>query len=67
MSPYSKREAKAYAREHFRGVWAATMIAFGSDMAFDEAGFQANLEHWIGALKLGGLLVTGKQGEHYAT
>ncbi len=66
MTPYSKREAKAYAREHFRGVWAATMTAFGSDLAFDEAGFQANLEHWIGTLKLGGLFVTGKQGEYFS-
>ena len=22
--PYRKHDAKAYAREHFRGVWAAT-------------------------------------------
>ena len=63
---YTKREAKEYAREHFRGVWAATATPFTADLALDEAGFRSNLRHWIETLKLGGLFVCGKQGEFFS-
>ena len=66
MLKYRKSEAKSYAREHFRGVWAPTMTPFKADLSVDEAGFEKNLEHWIGTLKLGGLFVTGKQGEFFS-
>ena len=64
--PYKKQDAKAYAREHFRGVWAATATPFRDDLSLDEAGFRANLRHWIGDLGLGGLFVSGKQGELFS-
>ncbi len=64
--PYKKQDAKAYAREHFRGVWAATATPFRADLSLDEAGFRANLRHWIGDLGLGGLFVSGKQGEFFS-
>ena len=60
---YTKSQAKEYAFEHFRGVWAATATPFTADLKLDEAGFRANLRHWIGTLKLGGLFVSGKQGK----
>ena len=63
---YTKADAKAYAREHFRGVWAATATPFTHDLRLDEAGFRANLKHWIETLKLGGLFVCGKQGEFFS-
>lgn len=63
---YSKADAKAYARENFRGVWAATMTAFDEKLNMDETHMRANLEHWIGTLKLGGLFVSGKQGEFFS-
>ena len=64
---YDKADAKAYAREHFRGVWAATMTPFRpGDLALDEPGMRANLRHWIRTLELGGLFVTGKQGEYFS-
>jgi len=63
---YSKTDAKAYAREHFRGVWAATATPFHEDLSLDEAGFRSNLQHWIQTLKLGGLFVSGKQGEFFS-
>ena len=63
---YTKREAKEYARERFRGVWAATATPFTADLALDEAGFRRNLRHWIETLKLGGLFVCGKQGEFFS-
>lgn len=63
---YSKQDAKAYARENFRGVWAATATPFKDDLSLDEAGFRSNLRHWIRTLNLGGLFVTGKQGEFFS-
>ena len=63
---YAKVDAKAYAREHFRGVWAATATPFNDDLSLNEAGFRSNLKHWIQTLKLGGLFVSGKQGEFFS-
>lgn len=63
---YHKKDAKAYAREHFRGVWAATLTPFTADLRLDEAGFERNLHHWIDDLALGGLFVSGKQGEYFS-
>ena len=40
---YRKQDAKAYARQHFRGVWAATATPFKDDLSLDEAGFRSNL------------------------
>ena len=63
---YSKSSAKDYAREHFRGVWAATATPFNEDLSLNEAGFRQNLKHWAQTLKLGGLFVSGKQGEFFS-
>jgi len=63
---YRKAEAKDYAREHLRGIWAATLTPFTSDLALDEAGFRRNFRHWIDELELAGLFVTGKQGEFFS-
>ncbi|MCP5266646.1 MAG: dihydrodipicolinate synthase family protein [Burkholderiaceae bacterium] len=64
---YTKSEAKAYARAHFKGVWAATMTPFaGADLAIDELAYRANLRHWIDELRLAGLFVSGKQGEFFS-
>jgi len=59
---YSKQTAKAYAKAHFTGVWAAMLTPFKADGSIDEAGFRANARHWTGVLKLSGLFVSGKQG-----
>jgi 4-hydroxy-tetrahydrodipicolinate synthase len=63
---YTKAQAKAHAREHFKGVWAATATPFTEDLAFDEAGFVSNMNHWVGTLGLAGLFVCGKQGEFFS-
>jgi 4-hydroxy-tetrahydrodipicolinate synthase len=65
MIKYDKADAKAYARQHFRGVWAANLTPFNADYSVDEAGYRANLKHWIHDLKLGGLFVGGKQAEYF--
>lgn len=63
---YSRQHAKDYAREHFRGVWAATATPFDAQLGLDEAGFAANIEHWVNTLGLAGLFVCGKQGEFFS-
>ena len=63
---YKKSEAKDYARENFRGVWAATMTPFDDNLVMDEAAYRRNLRHWAQTLKLGGLFVSGKQGEFFS-
>ena len=44
---YRRRDAKDYAREHFKGIWAAALMPFAPDLAVDEAGLRRNLRHWI--------------------
>lgn len=63
---YKKDEAKDYARRNFRDVWAATVTPFKEDLSIDEVGFRKNLKHWAQTLRLGGLFVSGKQGEFFS-
>jgi len=63
---YRRKDAKAYAREHLRGIWAATLTPFTPDLRLDEAGWRRNLRHWYRDLAIAGLFVNGKQGEFYA-
>lgn len=66
MSRYSRADAKAYARENLRGIWAAALTPFRSDLSLDEGGFAANLRHWGDALGIDGVFVGGKQGEFFS-
>jgi len=63
---YRKSEAKAYAREHMRGLWGASLTPFSPDLRLDEAGLLANLRHWIDDLALGGIFMSGKEGEFFS-
>ncbi len=63
---YKKLEAKEYAKQHFRGIWAANLTPFNEDLSVNEVGFQNNLKHWIETLKLGGLFINGKMGEFFS-
>ncbi|MES2292724.1 MAG: dihydrodipicolinate synthase family protein [Pseudomonadota bacterium] len=63
---YHKAEAKAYAREKLRGIWAATLTPFGPHGEINEAGFVSNLNHWIDDLAIDGFFVGGKQGEFFS-
>ena len=63
---YSKSEAKDYAREHMRGVWAAALNPFNDDLSLDEAGLRSNIRHWIDDLDIKGLFIAGKQGEFFS-
>jgi 4-hydroxy-tetrahydrodipicolinate synthase len=63
---YRRKDAKAYAREHLRGIWAAALTPFTPELRLDEAGWRRNLRHWYRDLGIAGLFVNGKQGEFYA-
>lgn len=63
---YRKLDAKDFAREHLRGIWAAALTPFQDNLSLDEEGFRSNLRHWVGDLGLGGLFVGGKQGEFFS-
>src|SRR5712664_2070113 len=63
---YRRRDAKDYAREHFKGIWAAALTPFAPDSAIDEAGLRRNLRHWTDDLGIDGVFVSGKQGEFFS-
>jgi 4-hydroxy-tetrahydrodipicolinate synthase len=63
---YRRRDAKAYARKHFKGIWAAALTPFRPDGAIDETGLRRNLRHWVDELGIDGVFVSGKQGEFFA-
>jgi 4-hydroxy-tetrahydrodipicolinate synthase len=63
---YAKSEAKEYAKEHMRGIWAAALNPFHDDGSFDEAGLRRNIRHWIDDLGIAGLFIAGKQGEFFS-
>ncbi|WP_138934110.1 dihydrodipicolinate synthase family protein [Roseovarius arcticus] len=63
---YSKLDAKDYAREHMRGIWAAALNPFCPDGTFDEVGLRQNIRHWVDDLDIKGLFIAGKQGEFFS-
>lgn len=63
---YSKLEAKAAAREQFRGVWAAITTPFTPDLKVDEAGLRHNMRHLTDGLQVDGVFCTGAMGEFWA-
>ena len=63
---YSRKDAKAYAREHMKGIWAAALMPFKADLSIDEDGFRRNVAHWTEELGIDGLFIAGKQGEFFS-
>ena len=66
MSKYTKKEAKAYARAHLKGIWAAALTPFSPNLGLDEDGFRENIRHWTQDLGIDGLFIAGKQGEFFS-
>jgi 4-hydroxy-tetrahydrodipicolinate synthase len=56
---YRRKDAKAHARASMRGIWAAALMPFEAGGAIDEAGFRANMGHWIEELGIDGVFVAG--------
>ena len=63
---YTKKDAKAYAKTHMKGIWAAALMPFKPDLSIDEDGFRRNVAHWTGELGIDGLFIAGKQGEFFS-
>jgi 4-hydroxy-tetrahydrodipicolinate synthase len=63
---YGRKDAKAYSREHMKGVWAAALTPFTEGYQIDEKGFAGNLEHWSKDLGIDGVFIAGKQGEFFS-
>ena len=63
---YSKLDAKDYARENMRGIWAAALNPFNDDLSLNEPGLRSNIRHWIDDLDIQGLFIAGKQGEFFS-
>lgn len=63
---YGRNDAKAYSREHMKGVWAAGLTPFTQDYKIDEKGMSSNLAHWHNDLGIDGVFIAGKQGEFFS-
>ncbi len=64
---FHRNEAKDWAAENMRGIWAAALMPYRhDDLAMDESGFRRNMRHWIDDLGIDGFFISGKQGEFYA-
>jgi 4-hydroxy-tetrahydrodipicolinate synthase len=63
---YSRKDAKAYARQHLSGIWAAAQTPFKPDLSIDDAGLRRNLRHWVDDLGVDGVFISGKQGEFFS-
>ena len=63
---YSKKEAKEFAFQNMKGIWAAALNPFDEELSMDERGLRSNLRHWIDDLEIDGFFVTGKQGEFFS-
>ena len=63
---YTRSNAKAYAQENMKGIWAAAYMPFTKDGQIDEDGFRSNVDHWTTELGIEGLFVSGKRGEFFS-
>jgi len=63
---YARSNAKAYAQENMRGIWAAAYMPFTADHKIDEDGFRSNVQHWTRELGIEGLFISGKRGEFFS-
>ena len=63
---YSRLNAKDYAREKMRGIWAAALNPMREDFSIDEEGLRRNIRHWTDDLGIAGLFIAGKQGEFFS-
>ncbi len=63
---YSRNDAKDYARENMKGIWAAALNPFSDDGSLNERGLRSNIRHWVDDLDIQGLFIAGKQGEFFS-
>lgn len=63
---YTRSEAKAAARERFRGLWAATTTPFDIDGRIDTRALGADMERLTGELGVDGVFCAGVMSEFWA-
>jgi 4-hydroxy-tetrahydrodipicolinate synthase len=60
---YEKRQAKQYARENMRGIWAAIMTPFKANGDIDEPEMRRNVRYYVDQLRIDGIFCGGLVGE----
>ena len=60
MVAYRRQDAKDWARENMRGIWAAALTPFRADMSIDETALRSNLRHWFSDLGVDGVFIARK-------
>ena len=63
---YRRDEAREHAFANLRGIWAAALQPFRSDLSLDEDGMRSNIRHWVEDLGIDGVFIAGKQGEYFS-
>lgn len=63
---YGRSEAKAVARERFRGLWAATTTPFDDAGQLDESALVADMDRLTGELGVDGVFCAGVMSEFWA-
>ena len=63
---YRRDEAGEHALANLRGIWAAALQPFKSDLSLDEEGMRSNIRHWVEDLGIDGVFIAGKQGEYFS-
>ena len=63
---YRRHEAREYAWANLKGIWAAALQPFKSDLSLDEEGMRSNIRHWVEDLGIDGVFIAGKQGEYFS-
>jgi 4-hydroxy-tetrahydrodipicolinate synthase len=63
---YTKKEAKAYCREHMTGVWAALTTPYTASGEVDEEGLRQIVRTCIDDLKIDGFFCNGLMGEYWS-
>jgi 4-hydroxy-tetrahydrodipicolinate synthase len=63
---YTRSEAKAAARERFRGLWAATTAPFDHGGNLDSAALRADMDRLTGELAVDGVFCAGVMSEFWA-
>jgi 4-hydroxy-tetrahydrodipicolinate synthase len=63
---YARSEAKAAARERFRGLWAATTTPFDHSGQLDIAALRGDLDRLTGELSVDGVFCAGVMSEFWA-
>ena len=63
---YTKKEAKAYARENMHGLWGSIPYPFTKDLDLNEAGLLSDLRHYIDVLGIDGFYMGGIINEFWS-